>query len=268
MQIGQQFNPYGQFLWQPTPEQLAAYTGIGWSAKGVYSYLLRCAGEDAECFPDQTTIAEAVGMSRCRVTRLIAELEEDGFIIRIRRRGRTHYKFLYHPCFAGECAPANIGADTHDSANTHTSADSNTCADTHIGADSNTDDVRISTCDVRPRTSDVRISTSINVLRNKEEIKEEAAMDCTDSGGGVLSDLLFQVRPGRSSPEYQTQIEYWREDFSDEEITEAVQAALTNRATIRVDPLKWVSARLRERRKEAQAQDGKHSNEPATRLGL
>ena len=56
-------------------------------AKVAYAMFLSYAWHNDSCFPGQDRLAEDMGMSRARVTQLIAELEQAGMVT-IQRRGQ------------------------------------------------------------------------------------------------------------------------------------------------------------------------------------
>ena len=56
-------------------------------AKVVYAMFLSYAWHNDSCFPGQDRLAEDMGMSRVRVTQLIAELQRAG-LVNIQRRGQ------------------------------------------------------------------------------------------------------------------------------------------------------------------------------------
>src|ERR1041385_8549841 len=60
---------------------------ISVGAKVVYAMFLSYAWHNDSCFPGQDRLAEDMGMSRVRVTQLIAELQRFG-LVKIQRRGQ------------------------------------------------------------------------------------------------------------------------------------------------------------------------------------
>ena len=60
---------------------------ISVGAKVVYAMFLSYAWHNDSCFPGQDRLAEDMGMSRVRVTQLIAELQRAG-LVNIQRRGQ------------------------------------------------------------------------------------------------------------------------------------------------------------------------------------
>ena len=62
-------------------------TNVSVGAKVVYSMFLSYAWHNDSCFPGQDRLAQDMGLTRVRVTQLIAELEQFG-LVSIQRRGQ------------------------------------------------------------------------------------------------------------------------------------------------------------------------------------
>ncbi len=107
MKLYEKFNPYRVFNGLYIPNALARYKNISSSAKMVYGRMLQYAGENGECFPKQSTIAEEVGISEGQVHKIIRELVDERFIEKANPTGidrlchkSIRYSFLWHPIYA------------------------------------------------------------------------------------------------------------------------------------------------------------------------
>ena len=71
---------------------------ISVGAKVAYAMFLSYAWHNDHCFPGQDRLAEDMGLTRVRVTQLIAELEQAGLIsIQRRGQGKTNLYTIHFP---------------------------------------------------------------------------------------------------------------------------------------------------------------------------
>jgi hypothetical protein len=80
-------DPLSQSGFTQVPNFILKHPLISVGAKVTYSMFLSYAWHNESCFPGQDRLAEDMGMTRPRVTQLIAELEECG-LISVQRRGQ------------------------------------------------------------------------------------------------------------------------------------------------------------------------------------
>ncbi len=80
-------NPVLQNGFTQVPNFILKDSKISVGAKVAYAMFLSYAWHNDSCFPGQDRLAEDMGMSRVRVTQLIAELEQAG-LVTIQRRGQ------------------------------------------------------------------------------------------------------------------------------------------------------------------------------------
>ena len=80
-------NPVVQAGFTQVPNFILRDGALSVGAKVVYAMFLSYAWHDDSCFPDQERLATDMGMTRPRVTQLIAELERAG-LVSIQRRGQ------------------------------------------------------------------------------------------------------------------------------------------------------------------------------------
>ncbi len=65
--------------------------------KMTFAMILSYAWQNDSCFPGQVRLAEDIGLSRVRVTELIAELEKSGFVtIQRRGQGKTNLYTIHY----------------------------------------------------------------------------------------------------------------------------------------------------------------------------
>ena len=84
-------NPVARDGFTQVPNFILKDSGISVGAKVVYSMFLSYAWHNDSCFPGQDRLADDMGLSRVRVTQLIAELEKSGLVdIQRRGQGRTN----------------------------------------------------------------------------------------------------------------------------------------------------------------------------------
>ncbi len=84
-------NPVARDGFTQVPNFILRDSGISVGAKVVYSMFLSYAWHNDSCFPGQERLAEDMGLTRPRVTQLIAELDDAGLIsIQRRGQGRTN----------------------------------------------------------------------------------------------------------------------------------------------------------------------------------
>jgi|ERR1039458_1311394 biotin operon repressor len=80
-------NPVARDGFTQVPNFILKDSAISVGAKVVYSMFLSYAWHNDSCFPGQERLAEDMGLTRQRVTQLIAELDNAG-LISIQRRGQ------------------------------------------------------------------------------------------------------------------------------------------------------------------------------------
>ena len=104
MKNGQVFNPFKLFVGSFTPNVIMKYKGLSASAKLCWSRLAQYAGENGQCYPSQEVLAAEIGIKIAQINRILKELEEKGFIKRLKPTGKdklchktTRYLFLWHP---------------------------------------------------------------------------------------------------------------------------------------------------------------------------
>ena len=104
MKEGQVFNPFKLFVGSFIPNTLMQYTGLSSSAKLCWARLAQYAGENGQCYPSQEVLAAEIGIKIAQINRILKELEEKGFIKRLKPTGKdklchktTRYLFLWHP---------------------------------------------------------------------------------------------------------------------------------------------------------------------------
>ena len=108
MQVGEPFSPYRIFAGIHLPWAIASYAKLGWSAKAVWCYLARCAGERDHCWPSQSTMGRRLGLSLRCVKNAVVTLAAEGFIRPDGKRRRNRiWKILWHPCFEGQNVPVS-----------------------------------------------------------------------------------------------------------------------------------------------------------------
>jgi predicted transcriptional regulator len=107
MKVGQFFNPnewfYGAFI----PNVLLRNPNLSASAKLLYARLAEyCRNGSVKCYPSHERLAEELGLSINRISQLIKQLVDAGFIVAIRPTGvdrlkhkTIRYKFLWHASF-------------------------------------------------------------------------------------------------------------------------------------------------------------------------
>lgn len=67
----------------------AILSTLGPAALGVYTYLAKRCNRDGQCWPSYDTIAADCGIQRRYAMRVIKALEDEGFVVVERRRGRS-----------------------------------------------------------------------------------------------------------------------------------------------------------------------------------
>ena len=81
------FDPVSREGFTQVPNFILRNPQLSVGAKVVYAMFLSYAWNNQSCFPGQDRLAEDLGMTRPRVTQLISELEDLGFVT-IQRRGQ------------------------------------------------------------------------------------------------------------------------------------------------------------------------------------
>lgn len=116
LQPGVVFNPYRLFAGSFLPNALLRFTGISSTSKLVWARLAQYAGDNGVAWPSHATLAREVGKTPRHIRRSLAELEEQGFIIRDSptqdQRGAhltTRYRFTWHPAFDDVPSPKKLG---------------------------------------------------------------------------------------------------------------------------------------------------------------
>ncbi len=104
--------------WAAIPRWVLDDPSVSMQAKMTYLILSSHVGDDATCWPSQSSIAERLGCDVRSVQRHIRALVDHGLIvvtIRSTRRGRSNvYKVLSHPFFGegGDDTSVGMGDDT------------------------------------------------------------------------------------------------------------------------------------------------------------
>lgn len=105
-EIGEEYNTYKVHVGIFIDNGLLRFKGISTGAKVCLGMLRQHAGVDGKCFPSQEILATELGVSQREIIRQLKELEDGGFIIRIKPSGEeklkhfnNNYKFLWHECF-------------------------------------------------------------------------------------------------------------------------------------------------------------------------
>lgn len=105
-QIGQPFNPFNKMLGCHLPNALLECAGLRPIGKLVWGRLAQYTGNNGDCYPNQDTLANELGVSITTIKRAIYELQRNKFIgtARIRKSHKpkdqkNHYFLLFHPCF-------------------------------------------------------------------------------------------------------------------------------------------------------------------------
>ena len=89
-------NPVLQGGFTQVPNFILKNPEISVGAKVAYAMFLSYAWHNDSCFPGQDRLAEDMGMTRPRVTQLIAELEAAGMVtIQRRGQGKTNLYTIY-----------------------------------------------------------------------------------------------------------------------------------------------------------------------------
>jgi hypothetical protein len=84
-------NPVAREGFTQVPNFILRDANLSAGAKVVYAMFLSYAWHNDSCFPGQDRLAEDMGLSRVRVTQLIAELERSALVdIQRRGQGRTN----------------------------------------------------------------------------------------------------------------------------------------------------------------------------------
>jgi biotin operon repressor len=84
-------NPVARDGFTQVPNFILKDPKVSVGAKVVYSMFLSYAWHNDSCFPGQDRLAQDMGLTRVRVTQLIAELEQVGLVsIQRRGQGRTN----------------------------------------------------------------------------------------------------------------------------------------------------------------------------------
>lgn len=129
----ERFNPYKQFIGSHIPNALLSYPHISSTAKLCWARMAQYAGENGECFPKQETLALELGTNKTSIIRVLKELEDKGFIEKVKPSGsdrllhlNNRYYFLKHPilCISGSetnCTSGSIDSDTSESIDSGTS---------------------------------------------------------------------------------------------------------------------------------------------------
>jgi hypothetical protein len=106
MEIGQVFNPSGQFIGSFIPNCILKQKCLSSNDKLVWGRLTQYAGKDGVCYPKQIVIAEELGMAERSVRYSIEHLEKEGFIRILKPTGQdrfmhrnNEYIFLWHSAF-------------------------------------------------------------------------------------------------------------------------------------------------------------------------
>ncbi|SHO52880.1 helix-turn-helix domain-containing protein [Desulfopila aestuarii] len=99
-------NPYKQFQGAFLPNAIMECLELSQSAKLMWARLAQYAGKDGRCFPSIEQLGDDIGLSRSAARKVLAELQEKGFILVKHAIGKdrlmhktSEYFFLEHPVF-------------------------------------------------------------------------------------------------------------------------------------------------------------------------
>lgn len=99
------FDPVTAHGFTQVPNVILEEQNLSLGAKLCYAMLLRYAWQRDSCFPGQETLAEALGISRRSVVTFLRELEESGYVEKVRRGlGKTNVYVLH--CRVREAKPS------------------------------------------------------------------------------------------------------------------------------------------------------------------
>lgn len=96
---GKQFiNPHRKFLMAPLPNWLLCRQEISYGAKCLYARLVQHAGQNAQCFPKEATLARELGCSKRSIARYKKQLMKYELIAttRLGKRCSNRYFFPHH----------------------------------------------------------------------------------------------------------------------------------------------------------------------------
>jgi hypothetical protein len=106
LKVGEEFIPFKLFVGAFIPNAILRCKELSSMAKLVWARLCEFAGEKGECYPSQETLANELGTNKRSIIRSLQELEDHGFIKRVKPTGQdklnhktNRYKFLWHECF-------------------------------------------------------------------------------------------------------------------------------------------------------------------------
>jgi len=92
-----QLNTINPVLPTVIPNSILKNQEISAGAKVIFGMFCYYAWQNDSCFPGQVRLAEDIGLSRVRVTELIAELEKSGFVtIQRRGQGKTNLYTIHY----------------------------------------------------------------------------------------------------------------------------------------------------------------------------
>jgi biotin operon repressor len=91
IKLDEYFDPVSRGGFTQVPNFILRNEDLSIGAKLTYAMFLSYAWHNDSCFPGQDRLAKDMGLSRVRITQLIAELEEFGLVdIQRRGQGRTN----------------------------------------------------------------------------------------------------------------------------------------------------------------------------------
>lgn len=98
MKVGEQYNPWKLFTGIFIPESIVrlSHEILSPGAKLLFGRLCWHAGKNGECFPSHVTLAEEIGVAERTIRDYLKELEDGGFVIRIRAGNYHMYGFIWH----------------------------------------------------------------------------------------------------------------------------------------------------------------------------
>lgn len=97
------FDPVTAHGFTQVPNVILENAKLSLGAKMCYALLLRYAWQAGSCFPGQDSMAAALGISRRSIITFLKELEESGYVEKVRRGlGRTNVYILHCKVTSGK----------------------------------------------------------------------------------------------------------------------------------------------------------------------
>jgi putative DNA primase/helicase len=108
LQVGQPFNFFSVFRGSFIPNSLLRYPGLTPTGKLMWARMGQFCGRNGYCWPSISRLSKELGLSTRQVHRVVAELEQKGFLLRTppspMDKGKhctTRYELLWHAVFCG-----------------------------------------------------------------------------------------------------------------------------------------------------------------------